>query len=107
MMNDRRAQTDGQRDAEIERRVQERVALLLDNNSMLPEMIASSVERAIRRVLADPEMARQFWESGYEELAKHAGNNASQWVGRRLLTTLILAVTTAGIIWLVKTGALK
>ena len=100
-------QTVDQRDADIERRVQERMAQMLDNNSMLPDMLASSVERAIRRVLADPETARQFWAGGYEELSRHAGNNASQWVGRRLLTTLILAVVTAGLIWLVKTGALK
>lgn len=96
-----------QRDAEIERRVQERVAQLLDNNSMLPEMIAGSVERAMRRVISDPEMSRQFWAGGYEELSRHASNNASQWVGRRLLTTLILALVTAGLIWLVKTGAIK
>ncbi len=96
-----------QRDADIERRVQERMAQLLDNNSMLPEMIAGSVERAIRRALADPEMSRQFWAAGYEELSRHAGNNASQWVGKRLLTALIVALTTAGFVWLVKTGALK
>lgn len=102
-----RVQTMDQRDAEIERRVQERMAQMLDNNSMLPEMIAGSVERAIRRVLTDPEMGRQFWAGGYEELSKHAGNNASQWIGRRLLTTLVIALTTAGIVWLVKTGALK
>ena len=96
-----------QREADIERRVQERVAKLLDNNSMLPEMIGGSVERALRRVLSDQELARQFWARGYEELSNHAGNGASQWIGRRLLTTAVLAVTTAGIVWLVKTGALK
>jgi len=100
-------QTVDQRDAEIERRVQERMAQMLDNNSMLPEMIAGSVERAIRRVLTDPELGRQFWQGGYEELARHAGNNASQWVGRRLLTALIIAAVTAGLVWLVKTGSLK
>lgn len=100
-------QTVDQRDVDIERRVQERMAQLLDNNSMLPDMIAGGVERAIRRVLNDPETARQFWASGYEELSKHASNNASQWVGRRLLTALIIAMTTAGLVWLVKTGALK
>lgn len=96
-----------QRETEIERRVQERVALLLENNSMLPDMLASSVERAMRRVLSDQELGRQFWARGYEELSNHVGNNASQWIGRRLLTTAVLAATTAGIVWLVKTGALK
>jgi hypothetical protein len=100
-------QTMDQKDAEIERRVQERMAQLLDNNTMLPEMIAGSVERAIRRVLTDPDMSRQFWKAGYEELSKHAVDGASQALGRRLLTAVVIAVTTAGIIWLAKTGALK
>ena len=96
-----------QKDAETERRVQERIAQMLDNNSMLPEMIAASVERALRRVLSDPELRRQFWEAGYRELTEHAGNNASQWVGKRLLTSAILALTTALIVWLVRSGNLK
>jgi hypothetical protein len=96
-----------QKDAEIERRVQARMAQMLDNNSMLPEMIAASVERALRRVLSDSELRRQFWEAGYAELSNHASNNASQWIGKRLLTSAAIALTTAMIVWLVRSGGLK
>lgn len=102
-----RAQDLDQLEAEVERRVQDRVAKLLDSNTMLPEMIASSVERALRRVMSDSELTHRFWQSGYEELVEQASNNASQWVGRRLLTAFVIAAVTAGIVWLVKTGGIK
>ena len=71
------------------------------------ERIAKAVETALRRVLSDEEVTRKFWERGFKELSTHANNNATQWIGRRILTTLVVAVTTAGIVWLVKTGAIK
>lgn len=67
----------------------------------------AAFEAAIRRVLADEEIAKAFWRRGYAELSSHAGNGASQWIGKRILTAIIVAVTTAGIVWLVKTGQLK
>jgi len=100
-------QTDDQKESEIERRVQQRVAQLLDNNSVMPAMIASSVELALRRVLSDSELRRKFWESGYQELSAHASNNASQWIGKRLLTSAAIAITTALIVWLVRSGNIK
>ena len=71
------------------------------------ERIAKAVETALRRVLSDEEVTRKFWERGFRELSDHANNHASQWVGKRILTTFVIAVTTAGIVWLVKTGAIK
>jgi hypothetical protein len=100
-------QTDEQKESEIERLVQQRVAQLLDNNSVMPDMIAASVERALRRVLSDQTLRKQFWEAGYNELSNHAGNNASQWIGKRLLTSAAIALTTALIVWLVRSGGLK
>jgi hypothetical protein len=70
-------------------------------------MSDTDCEQAIRRVLADKEAMRMFWRGGYEELLEHTSSGASQWIGRRLLTTFIAAVVTAGVVWLVKSGALK
>lgn len=67
----------------------------------------AAFEAAFRRVLADDALVKSFWQRGYKELTDHAGNGASQWVGKRILTALIVAVVTAGVVWLVKTGALK
>lgn len=79
----------------------------MTDHEQLVDTIATSVERAMRRVIADPELTRKFWEQGYQELASHASNGASQWIGRRILTAIVVAVVTAGIVWLVKTGQLK
>ena len=101
------SQTDGQKEDEIERRAQQRVAQLLDNNSTLPSMLESSVERAFRKVLSDSELRRQFWEAGYFELEKHAGTNAAQWLGRRLVNILITAAVAGVLAWVVMTGRVK
>jgi hypothetical protein len=71
------------------------------------ERIARAVETALRRVLTDEQLTQRFWERGFKELAAHADNHASQWIGKRILTAMVVAVTTAGIVWLVKTGAIK
>ncbi len=71
------------------------------------ERLAKAVEVALRRVLSDEEVTQRFWKRGFDELASHANNHTSQWIGKRILTAFIVAVTTAGIVWLVKTGAIK
>jgi hypothetical protein len=67
----------------------------------------AAFEAAFRRALSDETIVKSFWKRGYEELSSHAGNGASQWIGKRILTAIIVAVTTAGIVWLAKTGQLK
>jgi len=69
--------------------------------------IEQAVETALRRVLADKELRAQFWKDGYIEFVSHAGNNASQWFGKRILTAIIAAIVTTGLIWLVKIGGIK
>lgn len=61
----------------------------------------------VKVLMQDKDFAKSFWQQGYEQLTQHAGNGASQWVGKRILTALVVAVTTACVIWLVKTGAIK
>lgn len=72
-----------------------------------PQMLKTAVVEGIREVLRDKELTRSFWEQGYVQLQEHAVRNGSQWIGKRLLTALITAAVTAGVIWLVKTGAIK
>jgi hypothetical protein len=73
----------------------------------LADLIAAGVEVALRRVISDPEVRRQFWAAGYEELETHASRNATQWIGRRILTWIIMGAVGAGIAWLVRSGAIK
>ncbi len=85
-------------------RLQAQITSLRDD---LPKSLASAVAEGVREVITDDEMMHRFSRSLYEELASHAVNNTSQWIGKRILTAAVVALTTAGIIWLVKTGALK
>jgi len=64
-------------------------------------------ETALTRVLSNEELTKKFWARGYAELITHAEGNASKWIGRRILTAMIIAITTAGLVWLVKTGSIK
>jgi len=82
----------------------ERLAML---ERGLPAMMGEAVEHAFRSVMKDPEVRQTFWRAGYEELAGHAETGASKWVGKRIVTTLIMAMVTAGLVWLVKSGAIK
>jgi UDP:flavonoid glycosyltransferase YjiC (YdhE family) len=70
-------------------------------DAMLPELLAASVERALRRVLNDEEMRRAFWEAGYRELERHAGANAARWLGERLWNMFVTAVVAASLAWMV------
>ena len=90
---------------EIELRAQKRAAQLLD--AALPEIVASSVETAMRRVLSDTSLREDFWKAGYQELEKHAGTNIAQWLGRRLINIIITATVAGVLAWIVMTGKLK
>ena len=68
--------------------------------------VRDGVVAAIREIANDHELAQTFWRGGFEQLANHAGNASSQWIGRRILTAFIAAAATAGIVWLVKSGAI-
>lgn len=78
-----------------------------DLRSELPRLMQTAVSAAIREVISDKDLTAKFWEQGYTQLQDHAVRNGSQWVGKRIVTSLVIAVVTAGLIWLVKTGALK
>lgn len=78
-----------------------------DLSDKLPGMLHAAVASAIRETLADEDLTKRFWEQGYNQLQEHAVNNGSQWIGKRLMTVIVTAIVTTGLVWLVRTGALK
>jgi hypothetical protein len=106
-MTNTMSQTDESREDEIEKRAQQRYAQLLDGNTVLPDLVSSSVERAMRRVLSDETIRRDFWAAGYRELEQHAGTNVAQWIGRRLVNIMITAAVAGMLAWVVMTGRVK
>lgn len=90
--------------------MQEVMRLQAQVNSLqaeLPKALSSAVATGIREVVTDQALMQQFSKTLYDELAGHTVNGTSQWIGKRILTALVVAVVTAGIVWLVKSGAIK
>ena len=73
----------------------------------LPSAIKSAIKEALTEVLKDPNISKAFWKQGYEEFTNHAGNSASQWVGRRILTAAVTFIFGVALVYLVKQGAIK
>ena len=78
-----------------------------DSRNSIRSDVSAGVVDGIKAAMADRELMEKFWHGGYTELVRHGSNNANQWVGKRILTWLITSITIAGLIWLVKSGALK
>ena len=70
-------------------------------------VLTDSIVLALKRTAEDDEFSKKFWQRGFVELSQHSANGASQWVGKRLLTWMVVAVTSACIVWLVRSGAIK
>lgn len=91
------------------------MGILLDRVSALCDARMDIMEAAMRRgsaagivdVLANKDHTSKFWKSGFDELRQHTSNHASQWIGRRVLTWVVVAVLSACLAWLVQTGRLK
>lgn len=77
------------------------------DNAALQAAITAGVVAGIKQITEDDKFVSSFWKKGFEELATHSGNGASQWVGKRLLTILVTSIAGVCIVWLVKTGAIK
>lgn len=78
-----------------------------ERRSSVREDVRLGVMDGIHSLLADPKVMEQFWHGGYNELVRHGSDNANQWVGKRILTWVVTSLMIAGLIWLVKSGALK
>ena len=75
----------------------------LDRRTPVTQLTVSDLRKAfkgaIEDVLDDKERTSQFWRSGYEELAKHTRDGATQWVGKRIVSAIGGALLAAGM-WL-------
>jgi len=76
-------------------------------NRRAPPELEDEVAGAVRAILQDKELIREFWETGFTELSRHTRNEASMWIGKRIMTWLVGVLTLAGIGWLIRSGAIK
>ena len=90
------SQTEEQKENEIEREVQRRVASAL---SEAPDLMERAVERGLRKVIEDPEVQKRYWQRGYEEFERHAGQNLAQALGRRIILFVVTAAVGMALAW--------
>lgn len=77
------------------------------NETDIEAAVKQGVMSAVKDLSADAELSKRFWEAGFQHLSKHAGDGASQWIGKRILTAFVAAVVTTGLVWLLKSGYIK
>lgn len=88
--------------------VEQRLGLLDNEFQFLREgfeaKIAAGVVSGFKTLSKDEEFMQDISMSLTERLLKHSSSRASQWIGNRILTAAIIAVTGLGLTWLVKNG---
>jgi hypothetical protein len=73
----------------------------------IEESVAAGVRRGLREALADQELMSHVWGIGYQKLSEHAADNASKWIGRRILVAISTVAFAVSLTYLVKTGSIK
>lgn len=71
------------------------------------DAIGAAVGASIKAIMDDRDRVEKFWATGFQRLAEHGGREASQWIGKRIITALIGTVFAVCLVWLVKLGAFK
>lgn len=70
----------------------------------LQDAVRLGVHNGLRSAAADEKLMNQYWRGGFDELKKHAATDTSQWVGRRVLTWLLVGLATLAATLLIKYG---
>ena len=87
-------------------RLDDAVARIDRSEVVMRQAVSLGVQDALREVMKDDALRAAFWAKGFEHLSSHASSASTQWVGKRILTALILAGLAFGVGWLTKNGKL-
>lgn len=66
--------------------------------------VALGVVQGFELLLSDPKIMDNFWEHGYMALAKHSQRDAQSWLGKRVLTFLVMGIGGYCLVWLLRSG---
>lgn len=70
----------------------------------LQEQVRAGMVAGMREIIKDDELMQQLSAKLSTNLFVHGGQQASQWLGNRILTAAVIALTGFGVAWLVKNG---
>ena len=71
---------------------------------LIEERVAAGIVSGVRQVVDNQELMHELAAKLSTRLIAQSGQQASQWLGNRILTAALLAVTGFGLAWLVKNG---
>lgn len=81
---------------------------VLERHDALPAVIedrvAAGIAAGIREIANDDETMRTIAAKLSSSILVTGGQRASEWLGNRILTAAMLAITGFGVAWLVKNG---
>ena len=88
--------------------IEEELGRVLNQHAELPLLIqrsvAAGIANGIREIANDDETMRTIAAKLSSSIIVTGGRQASEWLGGRILTAAMLAVTGFGVAWLVKNG---
>lgn len=67
-------------------------------------VMKSAFKEAMQDVATNQVVVDEFWKRGYEQLVGHASTNASQWIGKRILTGIVTMIFGWALYYLAKNG---
>ena len=77
-----------------------------DRERKVEAAIRSGIVHGFKDAAQDKQLVGDFWRQGFEEFRDRTANHASQWIGRRILTWVIVGLVSAGMVYLIGKGKL-
>ena len=88
--------------------VEEQIGMLFQHHETLQldleKKVQAGLVAGVREVIKDDELMQQLSAKLSTNLFVHGGQQASQWIGNRILTAAVIAITGFGVAWLVRNG---
>jgi hypothetical protein len=89
---------------QVERDIGNILIHVTDLRGDIEHHVSAGVSQGIRSIVADEVFMKDLSEKMSYRFLAFGGEQASQWLGKRILMAAVIAVTSAGLIWLAKNG---
>jgi hypothetical protein len=101
-MSELRARLDAGKRAEHREQVEQSLA-----GDDIRQQVALGFVDGFTLVTGDQKLMARYWRGGWEQFMAHTTDASHMWIGKRLFAGAVIAIVSAGVLWLVKNGVLK
>lgn len=77
-----------------------------DRERKVEASIRIGIAQGFRDSAQDKQLVAEFWRQGFEEFRDRTADHASQWIGRRILTWVLVGLVSAAMVYLLGKGKL-